>query len=208
MPFNKVHEILDDAASFPYLDKSHLTRAGLMLNTIDKSIAVPLSETDCEKLTQLSSDLNSLSMEKARELGPVVLQFDGERDDKGRFIIAILVVPMMEVDQIHCYPYSNNNEMKKLWPYDKHFMMTGMGNLGELKVQARNTHPLAANGDLGEEGMRHMSSLSVIVTKFLIALQQGSAEIVKEDTDYSKLNKKRKAQKRNAIQPDYLLEWK
>lgn len=207
MPLNKVHDILDDAFSYPYMDKAHLTRAGLMLNTIDKCSAVPLAQSDIDRLLSLKAESDSLSIESARELGPVLLQFDGQRDDEGRFIIGVLVVPMNEVEQIHCYPYSNNNELKKMWPYDKHFMITGLDNLEKLNVQARNTHPLAAEAELDEAGKIHMSALSTIVVKFLVSLQQGSTQLNLESADYTKINKKRKAAKKNLIQPDHLLEW-
>lgn len=207
MPMNKVHDILDDAFSYPYMDKSHLTRAGLMLNTIDKSKAVPLSQANTDRLlASLSPD--ELSMERARELGPVVLQFDGQRDDKGRFIIGVLVVPMLEVDQIHCYPYSNNNEQQKMWPYDKHFVISNVGDIKKLNIQARSTHPAAVGEELDEVGKTHMSALSAIVVKFLLAHQDGSISLTKENADYTKLNKKRAAAKKNLIKPDYLLEWK
>lgn len=208
MPFNKVHDILDDAFSYPYMDTAHLTRAGLMLNTIDKSKAVPLTQTDCDRLLALKASDDILSMKAARDLGPIVLQFDGQRDDKGRFIIAILVVPMDEVSQIHCYPYSNNNDEQKMWPYDKHFMISNVGDLNKLQIQARNTHPLAAKAELDEAGANHMSSLSAIVVKFLVAHQQGTISLAKENNAYEKLNKKRAAMKKNLIKPDYLLEWK
>lgn len=208
MPFNKVHEILDDAISVPYMDKAHLTRAGLMLNTIDKSKPVPLSETDRLRVLSLETKVNHVSMQAARDLGPIVLQFDGKRDEEGRFPIAILVVPMHEVSQIHCYPYSNLNAQKKMWPYDKHFVVSNVGDIENLSVTPRDTHPLAAKETLDEAGMDHMSALSAIVIKFLITLQQGEAVLVKEDKDYAKLNKKRAAVKKNLIKPDYLLEWK
>lgn len=208
MPFNKVHEILDDAVTVPYLDKAHLTRAGLMLNTIDKAKPVPISETDRIRILSLASTEEHLSMEKAREIGPFVLQFDGKRDETGRYPIAILVVPMHEVTQIHCYPYSNLNAEKKMWPYDKHFVVSNVGDLKNLIVTPRDTHPMAAKDDLNEAGMDHMSALSAIVIKFLVVLQQGAAELVEEDKDYSKLNRKREAAKKNLIKRDYLLEWK
>jgi hypothetical protein len=208
MPFNKVHEVQDDAASYPYMDKVHLTRAGLMLNTLDKCKAVPLDQDDIARLRALPAEGNTLSIKDARELGPTFLQFDGKRDDEGRFIIGILVVPMQEVDQIHCYPYSNNNEVHKMWPYDKHFMISNLGDLTEMKVQARNTHPLASEAELDELGKTHMAALSAIVLKFLVALQQGSLTLTEESKDYTKLNKKRKDAKKNLIKPDYLPEWK
>lgn len=208
MPFNKVHDILDDAFSYPYMDTAHLTRAGLMLNTIDKSKAVPLSPQDCDRLLQVQAKDDHLSIEAARELGPIVLQFDGQRDDNGRFIIAVLVVPMDEVPQVHCYPYSNNNDEQKMWPYDKHFMISNVGELNKLQIQARNTHPLAANAELDEAGANHMSALSAVVVKFLVALQQGTISLTEEQKSYDKLNKKRAAAKKNLIKPDYILEWK
>lgn len=208
MPFNKVHEILDDAVTVPYLDKAHLTRAGLMLNTIDKAKPVPITETDRIRILSLASVEEHLSMDKAREIGPFVLQFDGKRDETGRYPIAILVVPMHEVNQIHCYPYSNLNAEKKMWPYDKHFVVSNVGDLKNLLVTPRDTHPMASKEDLNEAGMDHMSALSAIVIKFLIVLQQGAAVLVEEDKDYSKLNRKREAAKKNLIKRDYLLEWK
>lgn len=208
MPFNKVHEILDDAMTVPYMDKAHLTRAGLMLNTIDKSKPVPLSETDRLRILSLETKVDHVSMRAAREIGPFVLQFDGKRDETGRFPIAILVVPMHEVSQIHCYPYSNLNPQQKMWPYDKHFIISNVGDISNLNVVPRDTHPLAEKEQLDEAGMDHMSALSAIVIKFLITLQQGEAVLVEEDKDYTKLNRKREAAKRNPIKRDYLLEWK
>jgi hypothetical protein len=49
MPLNKIHDILDDAVSKPYVDKAHLTRIGLMLNTVDKSKPIPMTEDDRAK---------------------------------------------------------------------------------------------------------------------------------------------------------------
>lgn len=207
MPFNKVHEIQDDASAYPYMDKVHLTRAGLMLNTLDKCKAVPLTNDDVLRLGALPTG-NILSIEAARELGAVLLQFEGQRDQDGRFIIGVLIVPMNEVDQIHCYPYSNNNEQHKMWPYDKHFMLSNFGDLEHLNVQARNTHPLAAEAELDEKGKAHMSALAAIVVKFLSAVQQQSLSLTMETKDYTKLNKKRKDAKKNLIKPDYLPEWK
>lgn len=208
MPFNKVHEILDDAISMPYADKAHITRAGLMLNTVDKAKAIPLSEDDRVKLLALPSMANVLDMAKVRELGPFVLQFDGKRDEEGRFVIAVLVVPMVEVDQIHCYPYSNLNKPGKMWPYDKHFVISNVGDLGNLRIEPRDTHPLAAEERLDDVGMDHMSALAAIVLKFLLSQQQGATTVNLEPADYTKLNKKRVAAKKNVIKPDYLLEWK
>jgi len=208
MPFNKIHDIQDDAVSYPYMDKAHITRAGLMLNTLDKATPIPLSKTDVDRLLQVHPENNFINMAAARERGPVLLQFDGQRDDNGRFIVAVLVVPMNEVDQIHCYPYSNNNPEQKMWPYDKHFMISSVDNLETLNVAARNTHPLAAEAELDEAGRTHMSALSAIVVKFLVAAQQGTVTFTEETKDYSKLNKKRKESKKNPIRPDYILEWK
>lgn len=208
MPLNKVHDILDDALSKPYVDKAHLTRIGLMLNTVDKSKPVPMTEADRVKLMSMPMIDNVLSMQNARDIGPFVLQFDGKRDEAGRFVIAILVVPMLEVDQIHCYPYSNLNKESKMWPYDKHFVISNVGDLAKLVITPRDTHPLAAGEDLDETGMDHMSALAATVMKFLTATQQGSITLVKEDKDYSKLNKKRAESKKSPIKPDYLLEWK
>lgn len=208
MPINKVHDILDDALSYPYADKMHLTRAGLMLNTVDKAKPVVLTATDSDRLMALEIVDNVLSMEKVRELGNIILQFDGERDDTGRFIIDLLLVPMAEVDQIHCYPYSNNNHEQKMWPYDKHFMISNVGDLAKLNIVSRSTHPLAVGVDLDKAGSSHMSALSAMVIKTLIALQQGSVELSQEGRDYSKLNKKRVSGKKSPVKPDYFLEWK
>lgn len=206
MPFNKVHDILDDAFSYPYMDKAHLTRAGLMLNTIDKCRAVPLSQDTTNRMLALEV-VESLSIDSARELGPILLQFDGQRDDAGRFIIGVLVVPMAEVDQIHCYPYSNNNTEQKMWPYDKHFVISNLSDTAKLMITSRSTHPLSEGENLDEAGTSHMSALSAMVVKFLSATQSG-VTLVQEDRDYTKLNKKRAAVKKNLIKPDYLLEWK
>lgn len=208
MPINKVHDIVDDAFSYPYADKMHLTRAGLMLNTIDKSKPVVITPDDTDRLMALVAEGDILSMDKARELGPITLQFDGQRDDKGRFIIGVLVVPMDEVSQIHCYPYSNNNEEQKMWPYDKHFMISNVGDLTKLNIVSRSTHPLAVGVDLDEAGSTHMSALSAMVIKTLVAFQQGAVELAQEGRDYSKLNKKRVSGKKSPVKPDYFLEWK
>lgn len=208
MPYNKAHDILDDSLSFPYMDKTHVTRAGLMLNTLDKSRPIVLSAKDCDRLLEMKAVEDALSMDKIRELGPLVVQFDGQRDTEGRFIIAVLVVPMQEVSQIHCYPYSNNNKDEKMWPYDKHFMINNVGVLSKLDIQARSTHPLAEGEQLDELAKTHMSALSAIVVKLLVALQQGSATLEREGKDYTKLNKKRIAAKKSTLKPDYFLEWK
>lgn len=208
MPLNKVHDILDDAVTKPYVDKAHLTRIGLMLNTVDKSKPIPMTEDDRVKMLALPTIDNVLSIQNARDIGPFVLQFDGKRDEAGRFVIAILVVPMAEVPQIHCYPYSNLNKENKMWPYDKHFVISNVGDMKNLMITPRDTHPLAAGEDLDEAGMDHMSALAATVIKFLTAVQQGSITLAKEDKDYSKLNRKRATSKKSPIKPDYLLEWK
>ena len=75
MPLNKIHDILDDAVSKPYVDKAHLTRIGLMLNTVDKSKPIPMTEDDRVKMLALPTIDDVLSMHNARDIGLFVLQF-------------------------------------------------------------------------------------------------------------------------------------
>ena len=206
MPFNKVHDILDDSLSYPYMDKVHLTRAGLMLNTIAQSKPVVLSQEDCRRIIDHPS--RQVDMAAARELGPMVLQFDGQRDGDGRFIICILLVPMQERDELRCYPYSNNNTDQKMWPYDKHFVILNPSDLSKMDIQESSTHPLADTEKLDEKASSHMGALSAVALKFLMGLQGGIFTLIPEGRNYDKLNKKRQASKKSPIQPDNLLEWK
>jgi hypothetical protein len=207
MPFNKIHDLMDDAPSVPYMDTRHVTRAGLMLNTAAKSKAVVLSQADIARLMNFTANEGVLDMDKLREQGPIVLQFDGQRDDKGRFVIALLTVPMDEGNQVTCFPYSNNNEKDKMWPYDKHFVFGNVSDLKKITIQTRDTHPLASAEDLDELGKTHLSALSAIVLKFLFAQQQGLFTVVPDNRDYSKLNKKREKSKKSPFVPDNLLVW-
>ena len=206
MPFNKVHDILDDSLSYPYMDKTHVTRAGLMLNTVSQSTPVVLTQEDCVRIIDERS--TPVDMPALRKFGPIVLQFDGQRDTEGRFIIALLVVPMQEEDQIRCYPYSNNNADHKMWPYDKHFTILNPSDLAKLDIRESSTHPLADTEKLDEVAGSHMAALSAVALKFVMGLQKGVFTLGKEGRDYTKLNKKRLASKKSPIQPDNLLEWK
>lgn len=208
MPTNKVHDIMDDSLSYPYSDTAHVTRAGLMLNTLDKARSIVITDSDMAKLMVLHSEAESLNMDTFRDIGPMYVQFDGQRDEKSRFIIGVLTVPMVEVDQFHCYPYSNNNHALKMWPYDKHFLISNVKKITDLNIQSRSTHPLAVGEQLDENGSNHMSALGAIIVKLLIAVQQGSVELVTDPTDFTKLNRKRAASKKFAIKPDTVLEWK
>jgi hypothetical protein len=204
MPFNKYHQIVDDAFSYPYMNDAHVTRAGLLLGTIDKSKPVPLSKAFVDRLLRVEPKSEGVDMVKLRELGPVVLQLDGVSDEGPRFIISILVVPMDEKEQIHCYPYSNNNPEEKMWPYDKHFVISNLTPLADIQVSARETHPLAGAEGLDPIGVDHMTAMTTIVLKFVIGLQQGDIELVPDTTDYSKLNAKRAKSKKAPIKGDYL----
>lgn len=208
MPFNKVHDLMDDAPTVPYMDTVHVTRAGLILNTAAKSRAVVLSATDMDRLMDFSVNSGELDMKKLREMGNLTLQFDGERDDKGRFIIAIVVVPMDEVPQITCFPFSNNNEKDKMWPYDKHFQFGNVGDISTMTIQTRDTHPLAGTEELDELGKTHLSALSAITLKFLVAYQRGLFTLEAEGKSYDKLNAKRAKSKKAPLVPDNNLIWK
>lgn len=207
MPFNKVHELMDDAPTVPYMNTAHVTRAGLILNTVAKSRAVVLTDKDITNLMEFSAKEGDLDMVKLRELGPLTVQFDGHRDDNGRFLISILVVPMDETPQVTCFPFSNNNEKAKMWPYDKHFQFGTVGDISKMTIQTRDTHPLASTEELDELGKTHLSALSAITLKFLLAHQLGLFSLEQESRDYTKLNAKREKTKKSPLVPDNLLIW-
>lgn len=208
MPFNKIHELMDDAPTVPYMNTAHVTRAGLILNTVAKSRAVVLSATDMDRLMDFTIGAGKLDMDKLREMGPITLQFDGQADTAGRFVIAILVVPMDETPQITCFPYSNNNGVSKMWPYDKHFQFGSVGDLSSITIQTRDTHPLASAEELDDLGKTHLSALSAITLKFLVAYQLGLFSLDAEEDKYKKLNVKRAKSKKSPLVPDHNLTWK
>lgn len=206
MPLNKYHKIIDDAFSYPYMNDAHVTRAGLLLGTIDKAKPIPISTEGLDRLLEIMpvGDFDGVDMAKLRELGPVVIQFDGIKDDGPRFVINILVVPMDEKEQIHCYPYSNNNPEGKMWPYDKHFVISNLTPLKDVQVSARETHPLAGAEGLDDIAVEHMTAMTAIVMKLIIGLQQGSVELVQDTTSYAKLNAKRLKNKKAPIKGDFI----
>ena len=207
MPFNKIHDLMDDAPTVPYLDTRHVTRAGLMLNTAARSKAVCLTRSDVDRLLAFPAPTGSLDMERLRDQGPLVVQFDGHKDQNGRFVIALLVVPMDEGDLVTCFPYSNNNEKGLMWPYDKHFLLSRLNDLANVNIQTRDTHPLAGAEDLDEVGKTHLAALSAIALQFLAVQQQDVFDLKEEDRDYSKLNKKRAKTKKSPFVNDNLLVW-
>lgn len=207
MPFNKVHDLMDDAPTVPYMDTRHVTRAGLILNTVAKSRAVCLTQTDMDRLMDRTISEGEFNMDYLREQGPIVLQFDGHRDNAGRFVISQLIVPMMELPQIHCYPFSNNNEQGRMWPYDKHYQIGNVGDLKSITLTTRDTHPLAHVEELDEVGKTHLSALSAITLKFLLGLQEGWFTLEEDSNDYTKLNAKRAKSKKSPLVPDNSLVW-
>lgn len=208
MPFNKIHDLMDDATTLPYMNTAHVTRVGLVLNTVAKSRAVVLSETDKDRLLAYTATSGTLNMDKMRELGPVTLQFDGMNDNDGRFVISILIVPMDEVPQITCFPFSNNNHKNDMWAYDKHFQFGNVGDITKMTIQTRDTHPLASEEPLDEMGKSHLSALSAITLKFLLSYQLDLFTLEQETRSYEKLNAKRAKSKKAPLVPDNLLNWK
>jgi hypothetical protein len=194
---NKRHNIIDDAWDMKAEllgGATHTLRVGLAVNTVAK--ALPIIIHDVLKLAVEKPKIDHSTL--AKDL-PVLLHF--QSDDA---MVAILVVHDEVTNNIQCYPFSNLNEGGYWWLYEMGFDITKNGF-----IEIRPVHPLLEEMEFEPtKGMMdHVEALATLVGSFLHRLQAGEITVVEGTQDYSKINKKRVRNGREAIINDWNIEY-
>lgn len=202
MANNKIHDIHASAESVPYWNERHVTRNALALRSLEMSTPVVLTPADLDKIA--SVDLIQ-KRDLAHITAPVYLQFNGNSDVTGRFIIGLLISIGSE-DTITVVPYSNNNDQKMMWPYDIYFEITKAGQ-ENASVTTHPFHPAALQDRMDDAAKAHFTALSAIALGFLTALGTKDLTIGPETEDVTKLNKRRGKDGKPPIKADCQIVW-
>ena len=194
---NKRHNILDDAWEMPAEilgSAAHTLRVGLVTNTVIEAMPVVIDDLSQLVLENPTVDHGSLKKDL-----PILLHFN--TDD---LMAAILLVYEKETGNIQCYPFNNLNEGGYWWLYEMAFDIT----LYDL-IEIRPIHPLLDEIEFEPtQGMMdHVEALATIVKSFLHRLQEGEITVYQDQTDYTKINKKRVKNKREPIINDWRISY-
>lgn len=193
---NKRHNILDDAWEMKedaMGGAAHTMRVGLVTNTVIN--AMPIVIDDVLKLAVESPKIDHDGL--AKDL-PVLLHFQTEDIQ-----VAILVVHDQETNGIQCYPFNNLNEGGYWWLYEMGFDITSNGF-----IEIRPVHPMLEEIDFEPtQGMMdHVEALATLVGSFIHRLQAGEIKVIESQEDFSKINKKRMKNGKEAIINDWKIE--
>ena len=192
---NKRHTILDDAWEMNENQMggaAHTVRVGLVTNTVMNAMPVVLG--DLHKLVVEEPKFDSKLTEKDL---PILLHAHSDN-----LAVAILVVHDKETDHIQCYPFNNLADGKHWWLYEMAFDIVPGGFL-----EVRPVHPMVEEFEPTQGMMDHLEALATIVSSFLCRLQDGSISISEGTEDFSKINIKRRKNKREPIINDWNVDY-